>query len=231
MGVKQCSKQPLIDFNSLDGMPDLHDESSDDGNDDRSDTVSDTSVATYNTNYFDDHVPHDEETPCAYVAQTKPVTTPSTNHSGTCGDPKPGAELLIRESKAKDKDNLTRTEVCKTCNKPYRRQHYNAQFLHCRDHCTHQHTTDDPTFQSLSTDAPEMRRGTTPLPTNLLNAKTFTDRNAEGLRSDNQPGHREKELAAGDHQHLLITWYCLVAKPITREEWPQIPAAQAAVDK
>ena len=59
------------------------------------------------------------------------------------------------------------------------------------------------------------------MPTNLLNAKHLTTEGA----------HREKEKEAGSLDNHLINWYCLVAKPITRKEWPSIPAAEAAVDK
>ena len=68
MGFKQWCERPTVDLNSLDDsdkLPELEGQSTDDNDDARSDTGSDTSVATYDTNYFDDRVPHDEKPPCA----------------------------------------------------------------------------------------------------------------------------------------------------------------------
>ena len=225
MGVKQrCKQRTVITRDSLDSgdeLPELQPESDDDFYETRSDTGSDFSVGTYDTNYFDDRVPHDEPAPCAYVARPKILRSQQA-----IGEPKSGAAHSHLGGRAKDQANHgDTTDHCKVCCKPDWRAHFNAKHVNCRDHCTHHFTTDNTPHDPLDDNVPELPRGTTPLPTTLLSAKVFHDSAAGGLRPDDATtGHREKELPAGDTHHHLITWYCLVAKPITRKEWPNIPA-------
>ena len=42
--------------------------------------------------------------------------------------------------------------------------------------------------------------------------------------------HREEAQGFCDQLNLLITWYSLVAKPLSRKMWATMPDAQAAVD-
>ena len=234
----QAKKATIIDLDADDSeLPELQFESDNDCFDAKSEIGSDWSVDTYDTDYFDDRVPHDEKPPCAYVARhanQRPETQPlgyglswrnplgtdpaarnplGTVHAGTqpttIGDPHLPAKIARQSDLARGTENLTSTTTddhCTICCKPYWKQHYNAKHVNCRDHCVHQFTTPDPTLQSLDSNVPELPRGTTPLPTNLLSAKMFVDPGAGGLRSDAQPGHREKEHAAGNLDNHLITW-------------------------
>ena len=190
------------------------------------DDVSDCdSVATYDTDWFDDRVPHGEKPPCAYVSKLTTETAAKSKHVQsdcvTAGAPSTQSSASV---------------PCKTCNKPKWCQHYNAKHVNCRDYCYQDFLPDDPEIKHLA-QAPKMPQGTDQLPTNMLNAKLFTafpaggEPDRSGGVADGQPGHREKEHEAGDLHHHLINWYCLVARPITRKEWPVIPAAGAAVDK
>ena len=136
-------KRDIIDIatdSDLETVPPVQMMSSDDD-------VSDCdSVATYDTDWFDDRVPHDERPPCAYVSKLTTTTAAKGKHVHSDGETG-GAPTTLS----------TATVQCKTCNKPKWCQHYNAKHVNCRDYCCHDFVPEDLTLKDLA-NAPKCSR-------------------------------------------------------------------------
>ena len=204
---KSNSFSALLDRDN-DEMPELQPESDDECFDVRSEYDS-SNDSGYDTDTFDERVPHDERPP----------------HHDSSSEHESCEEIAF--------EDIPGCIPCQVCMKPHWLPHYNPRLRNCRDHCIHHlgaHALEP------EPEAPAMPRaavadGTALLLkaepeaqlTHALTAEMFTDQRIHST-------HREKEQPTGDLTNHLINWYSLVAKPIERNLWDSIPKARAAVD-
>ena len=143
-----------------------------------------------------------------------------------------------QSSDGESAENVSNPEVlqCHVCLKPQWDSKCNPRHHHCRDHSMHAHNQinndhDDAPILKKTVDKP--LHACAMLPDEMSDIADKYKQHAEmrtTTTGDDHSQHREKEASMGDQLDPLIAWYSLVAKPIPRKMWANMPRAQAAVD-